>query len=109
MTEDYKIEKPKVEPVKIITIDETPYAVDSMSDDVQQMVKVFNRWNDDEADIQHEVNLLADKISMIRAAKDTVSRQILDKVREEKRAKEEQPDEADAPSEGLGGQVEAAN
>jgi hypothetical protein len=93
---NFKIEKPAVEPVKIITIDNTPYAVDTMSDEVQEMVKVFNRWNDAEAGKQHELNILGDQISMLQAAKDTVSRQILEKVREDNAAKENA--EAEAPA-----------
>lgn len=97
---NYKIEKPVVEPVKIITIDETPYAVDNMSEEVQEMVKVFNRWNENEAEKQYEINLLGDQISMMRAAKDTVSRQILEKVRTENAEKEaEKTQEPEADSE----------
>jgi len=66
-----------IDPVKVLNIDEVPYAVDSMSDAVKEQVEVFNGWNQDEA------NLL-DEVRKIRAAKNDLSRQIIMQVRKEK-------------------------
>ena len=90
---EYKIEKQKIEPVKVITIDEVQHKIEDMSKPVQQIVNIFNRWNDNEADAQYELNLLADKVTMIRAAKDTISRQILEKIREENESSSEEKGE----------------
>lgn len=92
-----EIQRPEVEPVKILTIDEKPFAVDAMSEEVQKVIGVFDRWNLIEADKQHQVNVLADEISMIRAAKETVSRQILDMIKEEQKAAETVAENDQAP------------
>ncbi len=67
----------KVDDVKVLNIDDTPYAVDAMSDEVKDMVAVFNGWNQREAD-------LLDEVRMVRAAKNDLSRQIILQVRKEK-------------------------
>ncbi len=67
----------KVEPVKVLNIDDVPYAVDAMSDAVKDMVEVFNGWNQDEAD-------LLDEVKKVRAAKNDLSRNIILQVRKEK-------------------------
>lgn len=66
-----------VEPVKVLNIDEVPYAVDGMSPEVQEMVGTFNGWN------QEEANIL-DELQKIRSAKNDLSRRIILQVREEK-------------------------
>ncbi len=65
------------EDIKVLNIDDTPYAVDAMSDEVQEMVAVFNSWNRKEAEA-------FDSLTMIRAAKNDLSRTIVNLVRKEK-------------------------
>jgi len=66
----------EVEAVKVLNIDDVPYAVDAMSDVVQEMVEVFNGWNQREADV-------SDDLMMVRAAKNDLSRRIILQVRKE--------------------------
>ena len=72
----------KVEDVKVLNIDETPYAVDTLSEAVQDMVAVFNGWNQKDAD-------LTDELTMVRSAKNELSRRIILQVREDMAASEE--------------------
>ena len=81
----------KVEEVKVLNIDEVPYAVDSMSAEVQEMVEVFNDWNRKEAEI-------VDDLRIIRAAKNNLSMQIIQQVREEKEEAEAAEDNTEAPA-----------
>ena len=73
---------PTVEPVKVLTIDEVPLNVAELSAAVQQLVTIFDEWNQAEADARN--NLM-----MVSAAKDTLSRQIIQTVRQDKQAAEE--------------------
>lgn len=68
---------PKVEDIKVLNIDETPYAVDSMSEEVKNLVEVYNEWNQDLADAQKE-------FAQKRAAVQSLSNQIIQTVRQEK-------------------------
>lgn len=68
---------PKVDDIKVLNIDETPYAVDSMSDEVKNLVEVYNEWNQDLADAQKE-------FAQKRAAVQSLSNQIIQTVRQEK-------------------------
>ena len=80
---------PKVDELKIINIDEVPYAVDAMSDAVKGQVSLFNEWHQREADAKGELMLVS-------AAKETLSRQIITTIRaeiEETKAAEEAPAE----------------
>lgn len=72
----------KVEDVKVLNIDEVPYAVDAMSEAVQAMVTVFNGWNQKEADLR-------DELMMVQAAKNDLSRRIILQVREDRDAEAE--------------------
>ena len=63
--------------IKVLNIDGTPYAVDDMSEEVKGLVKVWNGWSEKE-------NELSDSLTMVRAAKETLSRQIISTVRKEK-------------------------
>lgn len=71
----------KVEEIKVITIDEVPYAVDQMSETVQQLVDVYNDWNQKEMEARSH-------LMMISAAKNDLSRQIVQQVRADKEAAE---------------------
>lgn len=81
----------KVEDIKVLNIDDVPYAVDAMSDEVKAMVEVFNEWNQQEADARNA-------LSMIMAAKNDLSRRIILQVREEKEAAEAPEEGAEAPA-----------
>jgi len=79
---------PKVTDITVLNIDETPYAVESLSAEVQALVEVYNEWNRKEADVR-------DELTRFQAAKETLSRQIISKVREG--IEEEAEVEATAP------------
>ena len=68
---------PKVEDIKVLNIDEVPYAVDSMSAEVKQLVEVYNEWNQDLANAQKD-------FAQKRAAVQSLSNQIITQVRTEK-------------------------
>lgn len=72
----------KVQDIKIINIDGVPYPVDSMSETSQQLVNIYNDWSHKEADVRNE-------LMIIQAAKETISRRIINQVRSEN--SEEQP------------------
>lgn len=85
----------EVQDIQVINIDGVPYAVDAMSETSQRLVGVYNGWNQKEADVR-------DKLMMVQAAKETISRQIIEQVRAEKaEAEKAEADkaEADATSE----------
>ena len=70
---------PQVEEVKVLNIDEVPHAVDTMSDEVKQLVAVYNEWNQDMADAQKT-------FAQLQAAVRGLSNQIVATVRAEKEA-----------------------
>ena len=67
---------PKVTDITVLNIDDTPYAVESLSEEVQALVEIYNEWNRKEADVR-------DELTRFQAAKETLSRQIITKVREQ--------------------------
>lgn len=83
---------PKVEDIKVLNIDEVPYAVDSMSDEVKQLVTVYNEWNQDLANAQKD-------FAQVRAAVQSLSNQIITQVRKEKAEEEAKAAEAKAEAE----------
>jgi hypothetical protein len=91
----YKIKKQEVQPITTITLEDKPYEVDDMSDEIKRVVDVFNRWNEKEVDAQYEIELLSDNLTMIRSAKENLSRQIFDLMKKEldEKKKEEEPTE----------------
>jgi len=66
----------KIQDIQVINIDDVPYAVDTMSDTSKRLVAVYNDWNNKEAGVR-------DELMMVQAAKETLSRQIIDQVRNE--------------------------
>lgn len=80
---------PKVTDITVLNIDDTPYAVESLSEEVQGLVDIYNEWNRKEADVR-------DELTRFQAAKETLSRQIITKVRESVAA---ETTEAEAPVE----------
>jgi hypothetical protein len=85
---------PEVQPIQVINIDNVPFAVDAMSETAQRLVAIYNEWNQKEADIRNE-------LMIIQAAKETLSRQIIEQVRNEKaeaeKAEAEKTESAEAP------------
>jgi len=67
---------PTVNDITVLNIDETPYAVESLSEEAQSLVEVYNAWNQKETDARGE-------LAILQAAKQTLSAQIVAKVREE--------------------------
>lgn len=72
---------PQVEDIKVLNIDDDAYSVDEMSDQVKQLVAVYNEWNQKAADVQSE-------LMMVQSAKNDLSRQIILQVRKEKEESE---------------------
>jgi len=72
----------KVTDISVLNIDGKPYAVESLSDEVRSLVAVYNDWNRKEAGVH-------DELTILQAAKETLSRQIIGKVREHVAAEEE--------------------
>jgi peptidoglycan hydrolase CwlO-like protein len=76
--------------ITVLNIDEVPYEVASLSEEAQNLVKIYNNWGRKENEAMGEV-------AMIQAAKQTLSAQIVAKVREEAAAKEA-AEEVDVPA-----------
>ena len=70
---------PKVEPISVINVDETPIAVEGCSDTVKQLVSVYNQWRQVEADDK-------DKLMLTQAGLRDVTREIVVTVRKEQEA-----------------------
>ena len=66
--------------ITVLNIDEVPYEVASLSEETQALVKIYNNWGRKENEAMGEVTI-------IQAAKQTLSAQIVAKVREEAAAK----------------------
>lgn len=80
----------QVQEIQVINIDEVPYAVDAMSDTAKRLVAVYNDWNQKEATVR-------DELMMVQAAKETLSRQIIEQVRAEKAEAKEAEVSENAP------------
>jgi hypothetical protein len=65
---------PKVVDITVLNIDDVPYAVESLSEEVQSLVEIYNEWNRKEAEVR-------DELTRFQAAKETLSRQIIARVR----------------------------
>ena len=72
---------PTVEPIKVLTVDDVPLNVAEQSEQVQHLVTIFDDWNQKEADARSH-------LMMVSAAKDTLSRQIINQVRDDNAPKE---------------------
>ncbi len=84
---------PKVVDITVLNIDEKTYAVDSLTDEVKSLVELYNEWNHKEAEVR-------DELTRFQAAKETLSRQIITKVREHI-AEEESAKEQDTTNDQL--------
>jgi uncharacterized protein YoxC len=67
----------QVEDIKVLNIDSIPYAVDSMSTEVKDLVDTYNNWNQDLSDAHK-------RFSQLSAATQQLSNQIVAVVRKEK-------------------------
>ena len=65
--------------ITTLNIDEVTYDVDKLSEEVQGLVAIYNRWNLKEADARGE-------LAILQAAKQTLSAQIVNTVRTEAEA-----------------------
>ena len=72
---------PTVNDITVLNIDEVPYEVSSLSEETQGLVEVYNNWNRKENEARGE-------LAILQAAKQTLSAQIVAKVREETAAEE---------------------
>ncbi len=72
---------PKVADITVLNIDENPYEVKDLSEEVRSLVEIYNEWNQKEAEVR-------DELTRFQAAKETLSRQIITKVREDLAAQE---------------------
>jgi len=79
---------PKGTDITVLNIDEVPYAVESLSDEVKALVEIYNDWNQKEAEVR-------DELTRFQAAKETLSRQIIGKVREQVAADAEAANDAE--------------
>lgn len=70
---------PKVKEVAILNIDQVPYAVDTMSTDVQNLVTTFNEWNQAYANKQQEVQIF-------QVALESLQQQIIAQIKKERDA-----------------------
>ena len=67
---------PTVNDITTLNIDEVAYDVSSLSEEVQGLVEIYNNWNRKENDARGE-------LAILQAAKQTLSAQIVNKVKEE--------------------------
>ena len=80
---------PKVEPLKILSIDNVPHLVEQMSDNVRELVSIANDWREREAEARSELQL-------VQAGLRDIFRQITATIQQErdaaaKKAAVEQP------------------
>ena len=66
---------PEVNDITVLNIDEVPYEVSSLSEEVQGLVQVYNNWSRKENEARGE-------LAILQAAKQTLSAQIVQKVRD---------------------------
>lgn len=85
-----------LEDVKVINVDDVPYAVDACSEAVQNLVGYYNEWRAEEFDLKK-------RTLMVEAALRDLSREIITMIRKEKEeaeaAAEADVDVADAAPE----------
>lgn len=71
---------PTLNDITTLNIDEVSYDVADLSTEAQELVEVYNRWNQKESDARGE-------LAILQAAKQTLSAQIVATVRAEMEAK----------------------
>ena len=66
---------PKVEEIKILNIDEKPYTVDSLGDEVKGLVEVYNEWSQKEAEVRDELSELEKKLEELATRADAIRKE----------------------------------
>lgn len=69
----------KVEAITIINVDDVPYAVNDMSDEVKRLVEFYNEWRQKESDVKSELLL-------VQSGQRDLSREIIASIRRESEA-----------------------
>lgn len=69
--------------ITTLNIDEVTYEVADLSEEVQALVQVYNNWNKREEGIRERMQEVQAEATILGAAKQTLSAQIVNKVREE--------------------------
>lgn len=80
---------PVANDITTLNIDEVEYKVEDLSEEAQALINIYNDWNRKEADVQ-------DEVIRFRAAKQTLSNQIINKVRSDN-APESEVNTTEAP------------
>jgi DNA gyrase/topoisomerase IV subunit A len=70
-----------------LNIDEVSHEVSDLSEEAQQLVGIYNNWMKREVAIRERLNEVQGELTIIQAAQQTLSAQIVNKVREEVAAK----------------------
>ncbi len=81
---------PTVAKITVLNIDDKPIAVDSLSEQVQSLVEMYNEWCQKEAEVR-------DELARFQAAKETLSRQIITSVKSETEEKVDEPVAVETP------------
>jgi hypothetical protein len=87
----------KVEPLRIINIDDTPIAVDELSDEIKQRVDIYNVWRQDHADLR--LDILKIENAMNNVSREIISLVRAEKAEEEAKAEAETAEGSDTPAE----------
>ena len=69
--------------ITTLNIDEVAYEVADLSEEAQALVQVYNNWNRREEGIRERLHDVQAELTILGAAKQTLSAQIVAKVREE--------------------------
>ena len=69
--------------ITTLNIDEVSYEVSDLSEEAQALVQVYNNWNRREEGIRARLQDVQAELTILGAAKQTLSAQIVTKVREE--------------------------
>ncbi len=76
---------PEVKNIETLTIDEVEYKVGDLTNEAQQLIEIYNDWNRKEA-------VVRDELTRFQAAKQTLSNQIINKVRADNEPETETPE-----------------
>jgi len=82
---------PTVNDIETINIDEVTYKVEDLSEEAAALVEIYNDWNRKEADVR-------DELTRFQAAKQTLSTQIIARIRQDNAPEEEAVNTTEAPA-----------